>query len=214
MDDEFQRVETAYESIKGMLRLGAFVPGAAINLSALARHLSFSEEVAGYALARLAGERLVERVDDHIRTFSASPSQVRQLYEWQVVLMGMALNMARDPLNLVGVRAEQRLADRTERLLQQIATDTGNAVLMEVLALNIERLYVARRLENDIIEGCDEELQTLCNAWACGDLSATRVKIERYGRRRAAAAEAISSLWTAMGDAQLSDRQAHLQPHS
>ncbi len=200
MSDEFELVEHDRARIKGLLRAGAFTPGRVINLEALAERLDSSLEIVGYALAQLTGERLVDITNDRVRTFPAAPNDIVQLYQWQMEVVGMALNMERTPVPFGFPANDGSVASRTEELFLEIAAATGNSVVMEVMAQSVERLYFARRLEPGVVEPDHGELASLRNAWVCGDIAAAKTKLKQHLQRRQACAAELSLKWCATGD--------------
>jgi len=186
----------ALGALRTRLRSGVFAPGAPLPIAELARDLDLSPTPVREALARLAGEGLVEdRRGRGYFNWRLDVIDLVELVELHGVHVATAVRgaMARGrPARqeetgardlLVGFGAEAFVA-ASEAVFAGIARSGGSHALAVSQGQVAGRLAVARRLEPEFLAGAAEELQQLerfceTGAWADVARAADRYHLAR-----------------------------------
>jgi hypothetical protein len=169
-----------HAAIKARLLAGAFAFRERIDIDAVARDLAVSATPVRMALVRLEDERLLF-ADDKGAFFVAvwSEAELRALYGWLWLLTRMAL--AEAP---AGVRAGGPDPASSPRALVGALTAEANPNLHRAAMAAEDRLWAARRVEGDVLPGCDRELARLGALAAAPRTRSARAALQRYFARR------------------------------
>ena len=177
---------------------GGFEPGARLEPVQLARELSSSATPVRDALHRLSGERLIESWH-HIgfRQPVHSETDLRDLYAWSALLLGLALRAPGSPVP-AGVHAEEAALDdyagRSAQLFRAIATQTDNRELRLTVANVVERSHMLRAAERTLDPDCLDAVDAMQRDFDGRRWPELRRGIGVFHRRRAAAAAQVAHL--------------------
>lgn len=182
----FDRV---YAAIKQRLRDGAYRPGARLEPAALSDELNASVTPVRDALHRLTGERLVEAPrHEGFRAPMITETLLRQLYEWHLDLLLLAVMKQRDPPAAGEVAGSSRAGtaphERQATLFMLVARYSGNPELVAAFAALGDRLEPARRLEENFLAETEAETMGIVRALGAHDRKALRRALTLYHRRR------------------------------
>lgn len=187
--------ERTLDVLRRRLRDGAFGHGQPLQILRLATDMAVSSTPIREALARLAGEGLIERGATGYRTHRHDAASLRELYQLDetYALAALASNRRADPRRdgILG-RAEAVAAtvdhvERTEALLARIAT-ADNRALAAARRNLWDRLALFRRAEAHVFDDLEAETQALETLLArdAGPPSATLIRAFYRRRTRAA----------------------------
>lgn len=190
--------ERALDLLRRRLRAGAFGHGQPLQILKLAMATGVSSTPIREALARLAGEGLIERAASGYVTPQRDAAGVGDLYRLDEVyaLAAMAgprgqgeaeVSLRPDPAG----RADALSAvERIETLLARIGS-SRNRALMAARRNLWDRLAPFRLAETAVFDDFEAELAELARGFANGPRGEHRRLIRRYYRRRTRAAAAI-----------------------
>jgi hypothetical protein len=187
----------ALQALRERLRVGDFVPGERIRAVALAEELRLSATPVREALARLAGEGLVEdRRGEGYFVGALSGVEIADLYRLQLAHLRVALDPHRPapgqrraptPMALDPVAA-------VEQLFLGWVLQTGGRALGSSYRTIMVRLGPARRKEPLLFGDLAEEAARLATLASGAGAPAGRRQLVSFHRRRVAAAERIARL--------------------
>lgn len=186
-------------TLRVRLRDGVYGPGETLNIAELSEELRLSTTPIREALARLAGEGLVE--DQRGRGYQAASldlADLLELYDLSFLHVSLALERTQieaavtdavEPLDAAAQPAE--LAAFEAGLLGHVVRRSGHRALIEANARLLDRLGPARLAGARLAADPLAELRSLTAALAGGDLATLRGELERYHARRRAEADAV-----------------------
>ncbi len=154
----------AYEQIKHQILQGALPVRTRIDVERLARSLALSSMPVRQALSRLTWERLV-RPGRHSAYEVAlwSDAELAQLYAWRGALLTLALPTNAPGSELKRLVRTQSYAECVHAIMRLIEADAN--VELRRASLNADdRLFVARRVETEILGDVEAELEVLVDA--------------------------------------------------
>jgi DNA-binding GntR family transcriptional regulator len=190
--------ERVYLALKEQLGSGRYPPGEHLEPGALSYELNSSITPVRDALHRLVGERLVDAPrGDGFRMPLVTEMGLRHLYGWAAKLTILA---AAKPSRLKAAlgpvpSAPDDLLASTERLLVRIAGRSGNPEHVDAVARLNDRLRPVRRIEVELVEDAEAELEAMAEADRVNDAPALRRLLSAYFRRRERmAAEIVAAL--------------------
>jgi hypothetical protein len=190
--------ERTLDALRHGLRTGAFGHGRPLQILKLATDMAVSSTPIREALARLAGEGLIERGDTGYRTIRHDATSLRDLYQLDETYALTALPPRRgSDAGRGGIRRRANPVaspvdpvERTEAVLASFATGDNHA--LTVARRNLwDRLAPFRRAEVLVFDDLDAEIQALRTLFSrdAGPSPATLVRA--YYRRRTRAASQI-----------------------
>jgi DNA-binding GntR family transcriptional regulator len=185
--------ERIYLALKEQILAGNFRPGDYLEPAALSQELNASITPVRDALHRLVGERLVETPrTDGFRVPLMTEMGLRHLHGWNQELLLLALRSRAAggiemPAAIAAGAAPRDLAARTGGLFLGIARRYGNPLLVAAIAANNDRLFACRLIEEQVLDGVAEELESVRLA-AAEDAANLRRILQGYHRRRQRAA--------------------------
>ena len=190
--------ERALDLLRRRLRAGAFGHGQPLQILKLAKATGVSSTPVREALARLAGEGLVERAASGYVTPRPDAAGVGDLYRLDEVyaLAGIARPAdhgeadARAPPDPAGGADAVSSVERIETLLARLGS-SGNPALLAARRNLWNRLAPFRLAEAAVFDDLEAELTELAAGFADGPGGEHRRLIRRYYRRRTRAATAI-----------------------
>lgn len=180
----------AYEQIKQRILDGVLPVRSRIDVEALAREVGLSSMPVRQALGRLTWERLV-RPGQHSAYEVALWSEIElaHLYEWRGALLTLALPSSASGSELKRVARTQPYAEAVHAVMRMI--EAGANFELRRAALNAdERLFVARKVEEEILGDVQGEFETLVSALADRSRKASTLQ-KAYNRRRIQSAAAL-----------------------
>jgi DNA-binding GntR family transcriptional regulator len=190
--------ERTLDTLRHRLRAGAFGHGQPLQILKLATDMAVSSTPIREALARLAGEGLIERGATGYRTPGHDATRLRELYQLDETYALAALASSRRPVirrQSVQGQAEAIVAsaghvERTEALLARIAVADNRA--LAIARRNLwDRLAPYRRAEALVFDDLEAEIETLRALLASNDGPPSARVIRAYYRRRARSASQI-----------------------
>lgn len=188
--------ERVYDALKGRLLAGAMLPDEKLEPAALAADLNSSVTPVRDALHRLTGERLVEsRPSDGFHLPHVNEPELRDCYEWNAALLRLTIRCwpraAGPPL------ADRLPADlqRATRILFGLFASRSNNIEhgAQIESIN-DRLSAARRAEERVLAGLEEELRALAVEFDHGTAASLLKRLATYHRRRIGAVPQIVRL--------------------
>lgn len=177
------------------LRSGRLVQGEQLMARDLARELRLSPTPIREALARLAGEGLIEdRRPGGYFAWRLDTVDLIELNDLQAVYLRAALD-ASTPISIDAAdphpaECEDGLA-QAESLLRGLVRRGQSQSLLRAHDLLADRLAPARRAEAEILRDADREWRDLAAALDARDATALGLWVVAYRQRRAAAAAEI-----------------------
>jgi DNA-binding GntR family transcriptional regulator len=190
--------ERTLDALRRRLRAGAFGHGQPLQILKLATDMAVSSTPIREALARLAGEGLIERGAMGYRTPHHDATSLRELYQLDQAYAVAALPPKRrpdTPAEGARVRFEALAStvdhvERTEALLARIAT-TDNRALAAARRNLWDRLAPFRRAEILVFDDLEAERQALRTLFARDAGPSPAALVRAYYRRRTRAAGQI-----------------------
>lgn len=186
----------AVAHVRAELRAGRFVLGEQLMVSELAQALNLSATPIREALARLAGEGLIEerRGIGHF-AWRLDVVDLIELYRLHALLVSAVTSPRDVATGLAPASEAQRLSpsaylERTEGAFERLIAAARSLLLTRTLRGLADRLAAARRVEALVVEGAVQDLQAL-EAWAGAEATASAAALATYHERRIAAAPAI-----------------------
>ncbi len=186
-----QAMERSYGTLRAMLRVGAFVPGARLEANRLADELGVSMTPIRDALHRLVGERLVDASSgEGFHMPRLDETELRELYEWNAAILSMAVRTTPAAMLAFAIGDPPltgSLAERTAELSARIASAVPNAELGNAIVAASDRLHPFRMIEADILPAIEQELDTIARV----DPAQAQAIRRFHVRRMRAAAELV-----------------------
>ena len=184
--------ERTLDLLRRRLRAGAFGHGQPLPILTLAEDLAVSATPIREALARLAGEGLIDRAANGYVTLRHDVGGVSDLYHLDEVYALAALTAVRHPLAKPFAAIdhgfdEDGYLDRTEVMLARLGGAQNRALWAARRGL-WDRLAPLRRAEARVLDGLDGELTALEEA---EPINIRATDLRAYYRRRMRAAAAI-----------------------
>lgn len=195
----------ALGALRSRLRQGIDPPGAALPISLIAEELGLSPTPVREALARLAGEDLVDKRGPAYTRPRLDAVMLAELYGHR--LLHLAVAMAAEPARRAGLRRfparppaglsaelgrqEGDPATVVERLWMEIVLWGQDLVVAQACQRTSERLAPFLVSEALLFADTRREAEELAAAFEQADRPALRVLTRRHHRRRIAAAGAI-----------------------
>ncbi|MEI9985564.1 MAG: GntR family transcriptional regulator [Aliidongia sp.] len=196
------RGDQVYSQIKRQLAAGFLRFGDRIDIAALADQLAVSVTPVREALSRLFDEQLVQFAPTKgfsVRMLSAE--ELRQLYEWNMMLAGIALSKhvaasvatiaAHQPSKSVATAAaglahspEPPEAVIAGNLFLRIASGSDNANLVRAVGNVNDRLAFLRTIELEVMADCLVEVTRLNDLYDGGRFTQMRRALIAYHRKR------------------------------
>lgn len=190
MPADTSAAQRAYEQIKRMILDGALMVRARIDVEALGRELGLSSMPVRQALGLLTWERLV-RPGQHSAYEVAlwSEQELAHLYEWRGALLSLALPTSTSGPELKRTARTRPYAEAVHAVMR-LMEDGANPELRRVAINADERLFAARKVEEEVLGDVQGEFETLVSALA--DRSRrTSALLKAYARRRVQNAGAL-----------------------
>lgn len=191
-------MERVYTDLKSRIMAGAFSPGSRLDPVHLARELVASATPVRDALHRLSGERLVESWHhDGFHQPVHNESDLRDIYVWTQVLLGLALRAPGRPAPLDGPVCGADGADyasRVARLFRAIALTSENRELRHAIGNVADRSQMLRAAERRSDPDSEAQLAAMEGDFAAANWSALRRSVAVFHRRRIAGAGAVALL--------------------
>lgn len=181
---------------------GAYAPGQALPIGAVAQALGLSPTPVREALARLAGEGLVAPRDGGgYRVWPPDAVELADLYEAHLSAILASLRIQfeapgrakpwRDPGGTAPSCAD--LADQVEAVFQRLVSACGNRHIVAWRQNLADRLAPARRVERMVFPDFDDEATRLLEGLVqAPSLEICSELVTRFHGRRRAAAEALA----------------------
>ncbi|ACG78809.1 transcriptional regulator, GntR family [Phenylobacterium zucineum HLK1] len=154
----------ALAALRSWLQEGRFAPGAKLAAVELAEELRLSATPVREAMARLAGEGVLEeRRGQGFYVAHLTRADIADLYRVHLACLLMALDPSREPVWIAPPEAETFASPvaATESLLGRVLALTGSAALCDVFQLGQTRLGPVRRLEPEIFPDLEAEAAAL-----------------------------------------------------
>lgn len=189
--EKLSRTTRIYEAIKAEVMSGAFPPGRPIHAATLSRKLACSINPVREALCRLAAERLVQ-AHDHEGFYAPriSESSLRDLYDWQIALLRMALEQQAKPHQRWAAKVDldptPPLLVKIERLFAHLADKTHGHELQWAIHNSIDRLHVVKLVKEDVADGWEAPCHEVLKCWRRGDPQSFTDALIHYHRHRLA----------------------------
>jgi DNA-binding FadR family transcriptional regulator len=191
-------MERVYTDLKSRIMAGAFQPGSRLDPVHLARELVASATPVRDALHRLSGERLVESWhQDGFHQLVHNESDLRDIYVWTQVLLGLALRAPGRPAPLdspVCGADGPDYASRVARLFRAIALTSENRELRHAIGNVTDRSQMLRAAERRSDPDSEAQLAAMESDFAAANWSSLRRSVAVFHRRRIAGAGAVALL--------------------
>lgn len=183
----------ALGTMRRLANEGRFGPGDALVVTELAAEIGLSATPMREALARLAGEGLIERQQGRGYFYPMlSASEIVDLHELLRAYLHAALTLHyRGPTSLQ--RAAARSGDDVDHLSKAIVDQTGNHALIAAYGRVLARLGAAIRAENRLLQHSDKGPE-IVTAAAEARLDDLVEMLARHHDRRCALAGRIAAL--------------------
>ncbi|MFN3668445.1 MAG: GntR family transcriptional regulator [Brevundimonas sp.] len=183
----------AVAALTDLASAGRFGWGRPLAATALAAELGLSPTPVREALARLAGEGVLEHRPGH-GYFAPSPtaSDIADLYELHWRLSGWAIERISPGSRPASAEAAPR--PRIEAFYDRLVASAGNDVLDRVYRRAALQLRPVRQAERLVDPDVDDDIVRQETLLLEGRLADLRPAIDGYHRRRIAAAQAVFSV--------------------
>jgi len=196
----------ALVALRASLRDGGAPPGLPLVVVDLAKALKISPTPVREALSRLTGEGLIEETRGRgftVRRLEAS--DVEALYQIHALYIAAPLEMTAErppassaprptPTTSQSAPSEMvRHRSSTEELWARIIRMSNNPSLERALSILADQLSLARLVDQEVLSDAAEELQTLADLEAAGDILGLRHGAMRYHQRRKAVAAQLAT---------------------
>ena len=190
-----KRVEAYGQAVRELriqLRTGACPPGARLSAPAIAADLKLSPTPVREALARLAGEGLLEeRRGDGFFVWQLTACDVTHLYSLIHAYISIATGRElRFPDVAEGARTCDAVS-HTQNLFDQWVRSGGSRMLDQAYARTQAQLGAVRRLEQDFLRDLDREADDLAALPRIPDLASRRRVLRVFFERRLAIADRL-----------------------
>jgi len=178
--------ERVYNELKRMLAAGELPPGAPIEPALIGQRIASSITPIRDALHRLTGEGLVEAPNHNgFRAQSLNEKALRDLYGWNWQVLELSTRHLRTAIPIIVEDATgEDVATASAKLFEKLAHGTQNNEHLRVVRALNGRLAPFRRLEVVVLQGLDEEYQSLVSAILVGNGPDLRRLLASYHRRR------------------------------
>lgn len=183
-----------YDSLRRRIMTGAFAPGERLDPGRLAEDHNASVTPVRDALHRLTGERLIESwQQEGFRQVFVTEAMLRDLYGWSADLLALALKRTGDRTpGWTPPGPDDAYPDRVAALFSHIARSGDNHERWFAVENLNARLHLARSVEANMLDRCEEELAGLIQH--LGDPAALRRALGQFHRRRLQATARIAAL--------------------
>ena len=179
----------AVAGVRERLAQGHVPPGASLVVGEIAQALDLSPTPVREALARLAGEGIIE--DRRGKGYFAWPltaSDILELYQMRHGYLRLALEFWTFRGAWIGTRRVITdgggLPGGAHALFDQIVAGSGNQILWDVYGRHVERMALLHRIEGDLLDQRDEEASALQSDFEGADLNALLSSLQAYHDRR------------------------------
>lgn len=191
---QFDRV---YAGIRTRLLSGEWRPGHRIDLASLADELGASITPVRDALYRLNGERLLAAgVHDGFAVPAITEPELRDLYAWNRDLLLLARDHAETAECIVGDHQDGAIVDTIVRLFHAIGACSKNPEHKVAIDVTSDRLHSARVAEVRVGIANEDELRSLMEVAANGNVLALRNRVELYHlHRQSLAGRVVQALY-------------------
>lgn len=194
--DPYHLAVTALADFAGEGRFGW---GRPLVATTLADELGLSPTPVREALARLAGEGVLEhRPGRGYFALSPTASDIVELYEMHRRLAGWAIDLIPAGAKRVPIAAPPGLP--VEALFASLAATAGHEVLNRAYRRTAFQLRPIRRVEHDLDPAVDDQIVRHEQLLISGDFVALRQPIEIYHRARIEAAPRVFSVLRRSGE--------------
>ena len=174
-------------AIRRHVRAGRYVRGERLAIADLAQELDLSATPVREALARLAGEGLIEeRRGQGYFAWRPDVVDLTELYELQGAYLGFALARAGGRLELDAAVGGPH--DGGEALFAQIVRQSNSAALARANRLLADRLAAPRLAEAQVLDNLSQEFEDLLASHRADRLGAA---LAAYHKRRIGMGQAI-----------------------
>lgn len=184
----------ALSALSGFIGEGRFGAGMPLVVTTLARELGLSPTPVREALARLAGEGVIDHWPG--RGYFApglAASDIVELYDYHQRLVLWAIDAPVAAGSQVGDREEGSLVGRLERVFADAAGRSGNRVLIRAQRLVSTRLRPVRLIEATLAPVTLDEVARLENLFRSDSGSGFREAVIRYHEGRMEVVSSISA---------------------
>lgn len=193
--------------IRSELRAGALRPGAHLSVPELARRKRLSQTPIREALARLAGEGLIDRREGGYFVWSSTTQDWLQLGKLHSLYVAYALMTAPDASALAvsdtqvtlqtqleaNPEREVVLVDFVEGLFRQLMRECGNHHVLAAEVRVSDRLRPYRLVEARLMPESVNEAGLLAEAYDRGDRETLWSRISHFFHRRTRYAHAVTT---------------------
>lgn len=184
----------ALSAISGFAGEGRFGAGAPLVVTTLARELGLSPTPVREALAKLAGEGMIEHWPGRGYFAPAlSATDIRELYDYHQRLVLWALDCSVAGAGPTPGPADASVVNRLERVFAGAAERSGNRVLVRAQRLVSARLRPIRLVEATVAPVTSAELERLERLLEKAPGVRLREAVVRYHQGRLAIVASISS---------------------
>jgi DNA-binding GntR family transcriptional regulator len=195
--------QRAYEQLRTAILNGDLSAGH-IDIQHIADRFGVSSTPVREALARLASEQLVTFTPGHGYAIAHTSAKVLcDLYVWTDRVVRLALDLARErnPSRLGATDAARpptfapsatRYAQEVSYLFEEIAHAPSNGEFLNKITQSNARLFRARTVEWNVLDGVQEELSQLVLPWRAGQMEDLSARIGAYHLRRVDHCEEIA----------------------
>lgn len=180
--------ERVYNELKRMLAEGELPPGSPIEPALIGKQIASSITPIRDALHRLTGEWLVEAPNHNgFRVPLLTEAALRDLYEWNGQLVGLAARQIRTPMEAntgLDLGSEKGVATATATLFTGIARVGGSREHSRAIQHLNDRLAPYRHFEARILDKLHAEIGLLVLRQSQGDRMGLIRLLVQYHRRR------------------------------
>ncbi|MFT4250952.1 MAG: GntR family transcriptional regulator [Caulobacter sp.] len=190
---------SALNALRQRLRGGVDAPGEALPIRLIAAELRISTTPVREALARLAGERLVDKVGPTYTRPKLDAIAIAELYRLRWVLLEAALSAraernarprrlpARPPPGLEAMAPGEAI----EALFLELVLRADDLMLAQAYQATAQRLAPLLRHEAQLVDDGEDEARLLTGLFERGDGPGLKTGARRYHQRRILLAASI-----------------------
>lgn len=186
----------AMVAVRRLTDAGRFVPGEPIVVTEVAAEVGFSPTPVREALARLAGEGLIDRRRGHGYFYPAlSASDLIDLFELQLAYLHAALILC--PRGLASLRkaaAEIRIDDGVQALFDAIVQQSANAALIEASRRVRDRMKPVLEAERHLDPEDGSAVRAMTTIIAAGRIPDLLDQVQQYHEQRCARIERLTRM--------------------
>lgn len=190
MREKETRNQMSYDRIKVELQRGDYMPGERLLGDELARKYGTSSTPVRMGFSRLQGERMVEAfADDGFHAPLVTETSMRDIFQVNLHQLRLCVSLVKSEGNHNGDLDLDQLktldvVSATEKVFQSIASATGNAELIAIIANLNDRLHLIRLLKDNLLPSRDVEILRLAERWIARDFTTVNALLRDYHRRR------------------------------